>query len=114
MASFWAVLLLGFWLWFGFVAVLLQVLVRYLGPHSGTQVPILVWLMAWLFAMFLGRSLFGRRSAFRDPGPHLFRDLGQALFRFSSTWLFALFFCRILHGTQVCIQGPRFVFRLGF
>ena len=71
MASFWAVLFLGFWFWFGFVAVLLQVLVRYLGPHSGTQVPILVWLMAWLFAMFLCRSLFGRRSAFRDPGLHL-------------------------------------------
>ena len=70
--------------------------------------------MAWLFAMFLGRSLFERRSAFRDPGPHLFRDPGQALFRFSSAWLFALFFCRILLGTQVCIQGPRSAFRLGF
>ena len=37
MSGFWAVLLLGFWLWFGFVAVLLQVLVRYLGPHQGPR-----------------------------------------------------------------------------
>ena len=114
MASFWAVLFLGSWFWFGFVAVLLQVLAQYLGPHPGTQVPIWFWLMAWLFAMFLCRSLFGRRSAFRDPGPHLFRDPGQAFFRLCSAWLFALFFCRICLELRSAFRDPGLHLGLAF
>ena len=114
MASFWAVLFLGFWFWFGFVAVLLQVLVQYLGPHSGTQVPILVWLMAWLFAMFLCRSLFGRRSAFRDPGPHLFRDPGQALLGLVRRGYLCFSFVEFCLGLRTAFRDPGLYLGLAF
>ena len=70
--------------------------------------------MAWLFAMFLGRSLFGRRSAFRDPGPHLFRDPGQALLGLVRRGYLCFSFVEFCLGLRTAFRDPGLYLGLAF